>query len=131
VRNRGGWGGGKSSGNFSGLNKGPEWFSEGIKVTRVQSIGIQSASINPRSRLKHRADNEGSSVAPTAQLAHLMTQLSSLLQQHAAGSSKPFNFCEYAPKFANFCQNKNKWIVDSGATNHMTYNPNQLQNYIN
>jgi hypothetical protein len=35
----------------------------------------------------------------------------------------------YGPKFANFCQNKNKWIVDSGATDHMTCEPKQLQNF--
>jgi hypothetical protein len=106
--------------------------SESIN-SRGRATGVSSESINSRGHLEQRADNEGSSVALTAQLAHLMTQLSSLLQQHAAGSSKSFNFCEilkqlenYAPKFANFCQNKNKWIVDSGATNHMTCNPNQL-----
>jgi hypothetical protein len=101
----GGWGGRKSGGKFSGLSKGPEWVCEGIEAT-----GVPSESINPRGHLEQRADNEGSSVAPTAQLAHLMTQLSNLLQQHAAGSSKSFNFYEilkqlanYAPKFANFC----------------------------
>jgi hypothetical protein len=119
VRNKGGWGGGK----FSGLNKRSEWGNERIEATEP------SESINPRGhpgRFEHRAEpsesinprghpGEGLSVAPTAQLAQLMSQLSSLLQQHAAGSAKSFNFCgifklleKYGPNFANFCQNKNK-----------------------
>jgi hypothetical protein len=52
-------------------------------------------------------------VAPTVQLARLMNQLSTLLQQHAAGSFKLHIFCEilkllknYVTKFINFSQNK-------------------------
>jgi hypothetical protein len=143
VRNKGGWGGGKSGGKiggrFIGLSKGSNWGNE-----RIETAPSESINPNPRGRYEHRAEGfitprdhpgEGLSVAPTAQLAQLMSQLSNLLQQHAAGSAKTFNFCgifklleKYGPKFANFCQNKNKWIVDSGATDHMTCDPNQLQN---
>jgi hypothetical protein len=62
-------------------------------------------------------------VAPTVQLARLMNQLSTLLQQHAAGSFKLHIFCEilkllknYVTKFINFSQNKKGWIIDFGAT---------------
>jgi hypothetical protein len=130
VRNKGGRVGGGKQEPFSGLSKGPDHINDGTEASGMKTESTKYLG----------ADSSGSSVVSTAQLANLMTHLSSLLQQHVAGSSKPSishtNFRDLlkllqncAPKFANICQYKSNWVVDSGATDHMTCNPIKLQNF--
>ena len=58
VRNKGGWGGGKKEA-YSGLSKGPDQVNEGGESAGIKSEPTKGAELS------------GSSVAPTAQLAHL------------------------------------------------------------
>jgi len=58
VRNKGGWGGGKKEA-YSCLSKGPDQVNEGGESAGIKSEPTKGAELS------------GSSVAPTAQLAHL------------------------------------------------------------
>jgi hypothetical protein len=59
----------------------------------------------------------GSSAAGTMQLAQLLSQFLSSEQQ-TGSFSVPFDFNrpQMTISSANLCQNKNDWIIDSGAT---------------
>jgi Integrase core domain len=119
---RGGkWGGGKKEKRFGGFSKGTE-TDEG---TSRDESAAQSNSLS--------GDPSGSSVAQTVQLNHLLTQLNNLLQQQNPGfvySNNNFNSPKISSssKVANACQNTNRWVLDSGATDHMTWNKNKLTN---
>jgi hypothetical protein len=74
----------------------------------------------------------GSSVASTTQLNQLLTQLNSLLQQQTT------DFVQFNPISSSFNSNASSlnptdlghgttnWVIDSGATDHMTWDQNKL-----
>jgi hypothetical protein len=76
----------------------------------------------------------GSSVASTTQLNHLLSQLNVLLQQQNTGFVShnsiicSLNSNVNNPNLADFGKNTTSWIIDSGATDHMTWDQNKLQN---
>jgi hypothetical protein len=66
------------------------------------------------------------------QLANVIHQLQSIMQQQPSGfvfsQNNDSKFSSKPLKLTQLCQNKNKWIVDSEAMDHMTYDVNKLRN---
>ncbi|XP_078160139.1 uncharacterized protein LOC144555617 [Carex rostrata] len=85
------WGSARKAEKFGGMGRGAESVSNEGAPTQITQPDM----------LQKKSDDFGSSVAPSMQLAQLMSQLSTFLQQHAS---------------------------DSGATDHMTWDLNKLQN---
>jgi gag-polypeptide of LTR copia-type len=102
-------------------------------MSQASDLGINEGAVRTGSDPVNKTDPAGSSMAGTAQLTQLLTQLNQLLQQQNPGSFLyKSNFsCHsfYDPKSANLCQNTNNWIIDSGATDHMTCDQTKLQNF--
>jgi hypothetical protein len=78
----------------------------------------------------------GSAEAASMQLARLLTQF--LVEKQNSGfvlyNSHSLNSLQNSTinlvfnlKIANLCQNKNNWVIDSGASDHMTWDKNILQ----
>jgi hypothetical protein len=90
----------------------------GADQTKPTGVVLNQAEPTP--------DPSRSSVASTAQLNQLLTQLNSLLQQQTAGfvlynsNLSSFKNNSSSPKLANLGHNTSKWVIDSGATDHMT-----------
>jgi hypothetical protein len=114
----------REKGNWSGTRKEKKGFSGLSKIEEIKEA--QSSNPNPPA---------GSSVAQTVQLNQLLTQLNNLLQQQTS-SFVHFKDFFHSPniysssQIANICQNTNRWIIDSGATDHMTCNKNKLTNIV-
>jgi hypothetical protein len=76
----------------------------------------------------------GSSVVSSTQLNQLWSQLNILLQQQNTGSEShnsivcSLNSNVNNPNLADFGQNTTSCIIDSGATDHMTWDQNKLKN---
>jgi hypothetical protein len=91
------------------------------------------------SSISHAEVSKGSSEASPVHLARLLTQL--LMEKQNQGfvlsKSNPLDFNSPLINFAsnqrlsNFCQNKNNWVIDSGKTDHMTWDKNILKDYQN
>jgi hypothetical protein len=87
-------------------------------------------------RPKDLCDEHGSPEAHELQLAHLSTHLSNLLYQQKSGFVLcKHNYFNYSPisltsthNFSDLSQIISDWIVDSGATDHVTWEQNKLQN---
>jgi hypothetical protein len=119
---RNNWGGGK--------NRGKEQ-----KFGGVSNKGASDPNENQAEPSNNRSDPSGSSVASAEQLSQLLSQLNNLLQQQTVGSvlyksNLFFSDQNNSSKIANLCHNTSKWIVDSGATDHMTWDQNKLENII-
>jgi hypothetical protein len=82
------------------------------------------------------AEMIGSAEAASMQLARLLTQF--LVEKQNSGfvlyNSDSLNSLQNSTinlvfnlKIANLCQNKNNWVIDSGASDHMTWDKNILQ----
>jgi hypothetical protein len=78
----------------------------------------------------------GSAEAASMQLARLLTQF--LVEKQKSGfvlyNSDSLNSLQNSTinlvfnlKIANLCQNKNNWVIDSGTSDHMTWDKNILQ----
>jgi hypothetical protein len=73
----------------------------------------------------------GSAEAASVQLARLLTQL--LLEKQKPGfvlyksdSLNSLHNSTFILKIPNLCQNKNNWVIDSGTSDHMTWDKNIL-----
>lgn len=91
-------------------------FSKGAETDE----GARTESTQPNIT----SDSSGYYVAQTMQLNHLLSQLNNLLHQQTPGfvySKAAFNSSKINNNFkiAHVCQNTNRWITDSGATDYM------------
>jgi hypothetical protein len=99
-------------------------------LSQASDLDINEGAVRTGSDPVNKTDPAGSSVAGTAQLTQLLSQLNQLLQQQNPGSflykSNFSCYSFYDPKSVNLCQNTNNWIIDSGATDHMTCDQTKL-----
>ena len=117
----------KKEKSFSGLSKGSD--------PNRDEIGMEMTGLGSETTKNQQANSSlsGSSVAQSVQLTQLITQLNGFLQQQNSGSvSSKLTFNSFKIdnnfKYANICHNTSKWIIDSGATDHMTWDSTKLEN---
>jgi gag-polypeptide of LTR copia-type len=127
-------------------DKGGKWSNtrkwEKGKVAYLGEMGFDLKDSNAKGSdqsaysSNSSAEGIGSAGAASVQLARLFTQL--LVEKQKLGfvlyksnSLNSLHNSAFILKIANLCQNKNNWVIDSGASDHVTWDKNILQNYQN